>query len=119
MEPQLRPNTLLAFSDDGFAPPTPAEIQTTLKSGNLTAEQAGHLLGVTGGAIGEWIDGEQEMPYAAWRLLLIHLGLVDPPAVESERKGLGGLLSDANPRKRRTRARVGGTSQSNFMKPRR
>ena len=41
----------------------------------FTGVQARALLGVSGRMIRKWIGGEREIPYSAWRLLLIEVGI--------------------------------------------
>ena len=70
----IRDTTRLPFSDPAREAPTPEEIRTALRNAELTGSMAGELLGVSGRTIRKWTGGEREMPYSAWRLLLIETG---------------------------------------------
>jgi DNA-binding transcriptional regulator YiaG len=70
-----RRETRLPFGDPNYMPPTPAEFRAVNQLLGLTGSQAGTLLGVTSRAIRKWIGGESDVPYSAWRLLLIEAGL--------------------------------------------
>lgn len=62
----------LPVDDPAYRPPTPEEIRDALRHGEYwTGAVAAVHLGVSGRTIRKWTGGEQEMPYAAWRLLLI------------------------------------------------
>ena len=71
----VRRETRLPFSDDRYQAPTPEEIRAAIAHGNYTGSQAGEILGVTGRTVRKWTGGEREMPYSAWRLLLLDVGL--------------------------------------------
>lgn len=71
--PALRP-----FADDGYQAPSPEEISAAIEYANLSSAEAGALLGADSRTIRRWKSGDREMPYAAWRLLLIDAGLVKP-----------------------------------------
>jgi len=53
----------------------------------LTGSVVGQLLGVDPRTVRKWIGGEREIPYSAWRLLLLHAGLAieDPDEPDVER----------------------------------
>lgn len=69
---------LMPYATPEYVPPTPDDIRAALKSGELTGSQAARLLGVSGRTVRKWTGGEQRMPYSAWRLLVLAVGLVDP-----------------------------------------
>lgn len=77
----IRQGCLVPFADTRYVAPTPDDIKQALREGSLTGAAAGQLLGVTGRTIRKWTGGERDIPYSAWRLLLISIGL----AVESQR----------------------------------
>lgn len=58
-----------------YQPPKPEEIREALRRADLTGAVAGRLLGVDGRTIRKWTGGERDIPYSAWRLLLIETGL--------------------------------------------
>lgn len=72
---EIRHGCRLPFADSGYVAPTPDEIREALRRGNFTGAAAGKLLGVTGRTIRKWVGGEREIPYSAWRLLLIEIRL--------------------------------------------
>lgn len=74
---EIRQGCLLPFRDPGYQAPTPDEIREAIKRGGLTGAAAGELLGVTGRTIRKWIGNERPIPYSAWRLLLIEVGIAD------------------------------------------
>jgi DNA-binding transcriptional regulator YiaG len=66
---------------------TKDEIRTVTQVLGLSGSEISRLLGVHGGrTVRKWIGGEAEIPYSAWRLLLIHAGLAleDPEGSELE-----------------------------------
>lgn len=72
---EIRHGCRLPFSDQQYEPPTSEEVRQALKHGGLTGAAAGQLLGVGGRTVRKWTGGERDIPYSAWRLLLIHVGL--------------------------------------------
>lgn len=61
---------------EGYTQPTPAEIRELLRVQELSGSVAANLIGVTPRAIRYWLadpcqPGHRQIPYAAWRLLLI------------------------------------------------
>lgn len=81
---QIRPETMLPRRDHQFVSPTAEEVRSALKLANLTGSQAGTLLGVDGRTVRKWTGGEREIPYSAWRLLLIYLRAVEPELIEDD-----------------------------------
>lgn len=67
----------VAFSDPEYSPPTPMEIREVLKTAGLTGREAGERLGVNGRTVRKWTGGQCQMPYSAWRLLLVQTGHVN------------------------------------------
>jgi hypothetical protein len=82
-----RGETRLPFASQRYRAPTKDELRSVLQTLGLTGSIAGSLLGVDGRTIRKWIGGEREVPYSAWRLLLIHAGLAleDDPDVDARR----------------------------------
>jgi DNA-binding transcriptional regulator YiaG len=73
----------LPFSSNRYRAPTPNEFRDVTQTLGLTGSAIGELLGVNGRTVRKWIGGESQIPYSAWRLLLIHAGLAlkdDPTA---------------------------------------
>lgn len=73
-----RPGLFDAYSADWQAPSV-AEFRELLRVADLSASQAGLLVGVDGRKIRKWAGGEGELPYAVWRLLSIYAGLAEAP----------------------------------------
>lgn len=72
---EVRHEARLPFADPRYRPPTAAEVREVIRVLGLTGSQAGVLLGVTSRAIRKWIGDESDVPYSAWRLLLVEAGL--------------------------------------------
>lgn len=72
---EIRQGCLLPYSDPRYEPPNAEEIRAAIKHGNLTGAAAGELVGVNGRTVRKWTGAEREIPYSAWRLLLICVGL--------------------------------------------
>jgi hypothetical protein len=81
----IRPETLLPYSNPRYEAPRIDELRATLAHGSLTPSEAGLLLGVPAQTVASWASGEQTIPYAAWRLLLIALRLVDGRGLDTIR----------------------------------
>ena len=52
-------------------------IRAALALANLAGSQVGHLLRVKGRTSRKWTGGDQSIPWSAWRLLAMSVGLVD------------------------------------------
>ena len=93
--------TRLPFASQRYRAPTKDEFRSVTQTLGLTGSMVGALLGVTSRAVRKWIGGESEVPYSAWRLLLIHAGLAieDPDQLvdgnEEYRRQLHGVLDKA------------------------
>ena len=72
---EIREECLLPFADFGYMPPNSDEVRETLQRGGLTASTAGKLVGADSAKVQMWASGEHQIPYSAWRLLTIHVGL--------------------------------------------
>ena len=73
-----RPGLFDAYAP-GWQPPSVPEFRELLRVADLSASQAGMLVGVDGRKIRKWAGGEGEVPYAVWRLLSIYAGLAAAP----------------------------------------
>ena len=73
-----RPGLFDAYAP-GWQPPSVPEFRELLRVADLSASQAGMLVGVDGRKIRKWAGGEGEVPYAVWRLLSIYAGLASAP----------------------------------------
>ena len=71
---EIRPECFLVYDDDRYQAPTPEEVREALRRVSLTGAAAGRVLGVSGRAIRRWTGGESDIPYSAWRLLLLETG---------------------------------------------
>jgi DNA-binding transcriptional regulator YiaG len=58
-----------------YAAPTIAEFQAVARTLQLGDARVAMLLGIGKRTIARWITGRSEIPYSAWRLLLVHAGL--------------------------------------------
>ena len=69
----------LRFTDPRYVPPTSEQIRDALKYGkHWTGAQTAKALGIQSSrTIRKWTGGENEIPYAAWRLLLLMKGIVE------------------------------------------
>lgn len=74
-----RPGLFDAYAP-GWQPPSMAEFRELLRVADLSASQAGMLVGVEGRKIRKWVGGEGKVPYAVWRLLSIYVGLATAPS---------------------------------------
>lgn len=81
---EVRRETRLPYADQRFKPPTPEEVRNVLRRLGWTGSRAGLELGVTGRTIRKWTGGDQDVPYSAWRLLLLKAAL----AIEIEESEL-------------------------------
>lgn len=85
---RIRSATLLPFGQ-GYEPPTPDEVRALLViaghvagKDKLTGSEAAQLVGVNPRNVRKWTapcdsSNHVQIPYAAWRLLLLHAGIVD------------------------------------------
>lgn len=77
----IRHGCRLPFKDPRYTPPRPEEIREALRLGGFSGTQAAVFLGVSSTekkgsrTVRKWTGGEAAIPYSAWRLLLIELGL--------------------------------------------
>lgn len=56
--------------DNGYVPPNASEIRKTF--GEFSSSEIANMLGLSDGRIiRRWKSGENQIPYAAWRLFLI------------------------------------------------
>lgn len=85
-----RRETRLPFANERFLPPNKNEFRTVTQTLGLSGAETGALLGVTSRAVRKWIGGESDIPYSAWRLLLLHAGLAleDPVGVDDLRQAV-------------------------------
>lgn len=70
-----REETRLPFASERYRPPTKDEFRSVTQTLGLTGSMVGKLLGVHARTVRKWIGGETDIPYSAWRLLLIYAGL--------------------------------------------
>lgn len=73
-----RPGLFDAYTPEWQSPSVP-EFRELLRVADLSASQAGMLVGVEGRKIRKWAGGEGDVPYAVWRLLSIYAGLAIAP----------------------------------------
>lgn len=83
--PFLPDSTLLPYADPGYRPPAPDEIRAVMQLLGTTAEQLAGLVGVKDGrAVRRWLapstaKTHAQIDYAIWRLMLLEVGLIEPP----------------------------------------
>ena len=75
----VRHETRLPYLAPHYAAPTIAEFQAVARTLQLSDARVAMLLGVGKRTIARWIAGRSEIPYAAWRPLLVHAGLAASP----------------------------------------
>lgn len=79
---ELRPGTLLRFTDPGYEPPTHEDLRTLKTLSGKTGGELAALVGLQDArTFRKWTappDANQraQIPYAAWRLMLIELGML-------------------------------------------
>lgn len=83
---EVRKEARLPFVSSRYRAPTKDEFRSVTQQLRLSGAEVGRLLGVHGRTVRKWIGGETEIPYSAWRLLLIRAGLAteDPGEPELE-----------------------------------
>lgn len=74
---------LLSYADPGYQAPTFEDVAAAKQSSGLSAAEIGRLVGVEARTVRKWlapptVQNSARMPYAAWRLLVIHCGLAKP-----------------------------------------
>lgn len=73
--------TKLRFSDPAYTPATADDLRELMRQTGLTGSQTARLIGVNSRTIRKWTTSEgmpnsAEIPYAAWRLLLIETRVI-------------------------------------------
>tara|TARA_R110000772_G_scaffold155953_1_gene267037 strand:+ start:2103 stop:2459 length:357 start_codon:yes stop_codon:yes gene_type:complete len=97
--PALRPGTLLRFTDAGYQAPGAQDVRTLKAISGKTGRELTELVGIADQrTFRKWTAPEgasqrSQIPYAAWRLLLIELGLV--PETNTPTKDKGANLAKA------------------------
>ena len=89
VEGRLEPRreTRLPFASSRYRAPSKDEFRSVTQTLGLTGSVVGQLLGVDPRTVRKWIGGEREIPYSAWRLLLIHAELtLEDPSEDEVRK---------------------------------
>lgn len=84
------PSSLLPFHDAGYVAPTNEDIRAITQRFNLTGAGVARLTGVLARTVRKWmaapsVANHSPIPYAAWRLLLIETGTVQPGALDAAR----------------------------------
>lgn len=71
----IRPSCFLPY-DQGFTPPTPAEVREMIKRLGMTGSEVANLVGIKSGrTVRKWqaendVKNRNEIPYAAWQMLI-------------------------------------------------
>ena len=91
----IRSSTLLSF-DQGWEQPTPDEVRKLIEYAGrcvekekLTGKEVANITGVNPRNVRKWSAPENtsnfvRIPYAAWRLLLLHAGIVELKTLEQQ-----------------------------------
>lgn len=84
------PLSLLPFHESGYVAPTNDDVRAITQRFNLTGAAVARLTGVLSRTVRKWlakptVANHSPIPYAAWRLLLIETGTVQPGAMEAAR----------------------------------
>jgi len=85
------------FTDKDYRPPTPEEVAQLIKLANWSQNDAAKIVGVSwhpkhgSSTIRKWksqkgAEEHREIPYSAWRMMLLHAGVV---SVDDAMKGIG------------------------------
>lgn len=85
---EIRLETRLPFADARYVSPSTDEIREVVRRLGLTSAQAADRVGVSSHRkMREYLGGQRDLSYAAWRLLLIGAGLaLEPGPEELQRK---------------------------------
>lgn len=80
--PDIKPGALLRYTDDGYQPPDFADIRALKERSDKTGNELANLIGVNARQFRRWTAppdaaNASTMPYAAWRLLLIELEVLE------------------------------------------
>jgi len=69
----LNPATILDSNE--WVKPSPDDVRVVLKVGGWTGSQAAEIVKVTSRTVRKWTGGDQNIPFAAWCLLVERAGL--------------------------------------------
>lgn len=88
--PGPNPSSLLAFHDPAYESPSSDDVRAITQRFNLTGAGVARLTGVLSRTVRKWmapptVANHSPIPYAAWRLLLIETGTVQPGVLEAVR----------------------------------
>lgn len=77
-------NTLLLYTDICYEPPSVTDLRSVIRKLGLSGSEVASRVGVSPDNVRKWqatrdSPNHKQIPYAAWRLLLIEAGLVAPP----------------------------------------
>lgn len=72
-----RPGLFLAPRPEGLRP-TAEEVRALASLAGLSGSQVARLVGSTPRKFRAWVGGEDGMPWAAWHVLAIYVGLAEP-----------------------------------------
>lgn len=80
------PATLRLFRDPAFVAPSYCDVRIITPRHELTGSAVARIMGVTPRTVRKWLappnaQNHSPIPYAAWRLLLIEMGIVEPQNV--------------------------------------
>lgn len=96
--------TLYVYADAGYRPPAPEDVRAVMQLLGTTAEELALLVGVKDGrAVRRWLApstarSHAQIDYAAWRLMLLEAGLVEPPGPLMHAKSTRSKRPILNPR---------------------
>ena len=67
------PGCLVRFCTGRYVPPGAADLRRLMDDARVTTAQAAQVAGVTGQTVRNWLRGSRQIPYSAWRLLVLEL----------------------------------------------
>lgn len=73
----IKQQSLKPFYHPDYQAPTTEELRGLMKDCGWTGAKVGALVGVDSRTVRRWTGGERPIPYSAWRLLLLHAGVVE------------------------------------------
>ena len=79
---QITSKHLLKYDEPGYVPPSYKEVKLLKDMSGMTGGQLANLAGVNQRTFRKWLappeaQNSAQIPYAAWRLLLIECGIIE------------------------------------------
>lgn len=86
MKKYIRKRTLLPFSDPRRLEPKGSEVVEVMRQAGWSVTAVMRITGASRRTVFMWRGGASQIPYAPWRLMLIHAGLVEPTKEPSDER---------------------------------